>query len=325
MHPVGWWVWAAGVIVLAGRTASATVLVVLALAAIGLAVLGRRPEAPPFTGYLLLAGGIVVVRLAFHLLVGVPVPGPVLLDLPSWQPSWAPGIDLLGPVTVTGLVGAAVEGLRLGVMVLAVGAAAAAASAPRLLRSLPRSLHHVATAAAIAVGVAPSLAEATAAARRARRLRGLSARGPRALAEVSVPVLAGALDRSLALAASMDSRGFARLDRAADPRVLPAVLVALLGGAIGTYGLLTGAAGWAATGLGVGLVSAVGASVWAGRTARRTTYRAQAWSARDWWVTGTGAASVLLAVLGAPSGLPTALVGAGLLALTRPRLAAVAA
>jgi energy-coupling factor transport system permease protein len=317
VHPAAWWVWAAGVVVLAGRTGDPVVLGVLAVSALGLAVLGRRRAAAPFTGYLLLGVGIVVVRVVFHVLVGIKPGGRVLLDLPVWHLAWAPGVDVLGPVTTTGLAGAALGGLRLAVMVLAIGAVATASAPARLLRALPAALHHVATALVIALGVAPSLARAVGSARRARRLRGLPSRGPRALAQSALPVLADALDRALDLAASMDARGYARLHGAHDRRVAPMLIAALLATVLGTYGLLTGALAYAVPSLAGGVLLAVLGGAMAGGRSRRTRYRSDPWTVREWLVTGSGAVVVVGAAVGLPAPLLAGVAVLGLAALVR--------
>ena len=320
MHPAAWWVWAAGVVVLAGRTHAPGALAALAVAAAVLAAVGRRREAPSFAGYVALAVGIVAARLVFHVLVGIKAPtGRVLADLPSWRPAWAPGVQLLGPVTTTGLGGAAAQGLALAVMVLAVGAAATASSPARLLRSLPAALHHLATAAVIAVGVAPSLVAAVGAARRARRLRGLTARGPRAIAQTAVPVLADALDRALDLAASMEVRGYARRTGPGDRRAGPALAGAVLAAAVGTYGLLAGAPAYAVPGLSLGMALAVTGATLAARGHGRTRYRTDPWGHREWYATGAGALAGVAAVAGLPL-VATGIAVLGLLALRPDRL-----
>lgn len=316
MHPAAWWVWAAGVVALAGRSTAPAVLGLLVIATLVLAAVGRRPGAPPFSGYLLLGLGIVVVRVLFYVLVGLKaLDGPVLVDLPSWRPAWAPGVELLGPVTGAGLARAALAGLALAVMVLAVGAAATASSPSRLLRSVPPALHHLATAAAIAVAVAPSLVRAAGAARRARRLRGLPDRGPRALAETALPVLADALDRAVDLAASMDVRGYARRTGRSDVRVLPVLVAALLASAVGLYGLLTGDPAYAVPALAAAVALGTTGGVLAGRGARRTRYRPDPWRGREWLAAGAGAVALVGAVAGVPPILLAAVAVAGLTAL----------
>ncbi len=59
----------------------------------------------------------------------------------------------------------------------------------------------------VALTFAPQMVEDAARVRVARRLRGHTGRGIRELGRLAVPVLVGSLERSLSLAASMESRG----------------------------------------------------------------------------------------------------------------------
>lgn len=303
MHPLAWWAWALALAVASTRTTNPVVLV-LVLAAVVLVVGVRRGDGPgarAFRGYLLLGAGVVVLRILFHVLVGIKSPGPVLLDLPRVaSPPWAVGVELLGPVTLTGLLTAAYAGLRLATLIICFGAANALADPRRTLRSLPAALHQVGTAVVIAVSVAPQLVASAAEVRRAQRLRGLEPRGMRAVLSTAVPVLTDALDRSLALAASMDSRGYARaLPGHSDRGVLALLLGALLAAAIGVYGLLDGTSpGW----MGVPVLLTGGAAgaaglVLAGRQVRRTRYRPDRWGVAETTVAASGvlAAAVLIA------------------------------
>ncbi|MCV2394640.1 energy-coupling factor transporter transmembrane protein EcfT [Actinotalea sp. M2MS4P-6] len=302
MHPAAWWAWALGIVVLAGRTGSATVLTLLALTALAVLLLARRRGGPAPGAYLTLALAVVVVRLVFHVLVGVPGGGTVIVDLPTLEVSWAPGLSLLGPITTGGLLSAVIGGLRLAVMVLAIGAAATAAPPTRLLPLLPPALHHLATAVVIAVAVAPSLSAAAGATRRARRLRGLPTRGVRAVAGTALPVLADALDRSLALAASMDTRGYARLLAPRDRRVTPLLLGSLVALGLGTYGLLTGDLRYGLPGLAVAVLLGAVAAGLAGRGPRRTQYRPARWRPPDLLLACVGALLALGATAGVPGG-----------------------
>lgn len=318
MHPAAWWAWAAGVIALAGASNAPVVLALLAAVTLTVLLVARRRGGPLVGGYLLLAAGVVVVRVVFHVLVGLPGAGPVLVHLPGWRVSWGPGVVILGSLTWGGLRGALLGGLQLAVMILAAGAAATAAPPTRLLGVLPAALHHVATAVVIAVGVLPSLAASAASVRRARRLRGLPDRGVRAVAQTALPVLADALDRSLTLAASMDVRGFARLHGPADRRVVPLLVASLVAGGLGLYGLLGGLGGLAAGGLGAAAVlGALGARV-AGRRTARTRYSAEPWRAPEWALCGVGAVAAVGAYLGAPALALAAVACLGALALAVP-------
>lgn len=336
MHPLAWWSWALGLAVAATRTTN-PVVIGLVLAATVLVVVARREDVPwarAFRGYVLLGVCIIVVRVLFYVVVGIKTPGPVLLDLPRVAtPDWAVGVQLLGPVTVTGLLVALYSGLRLATLVICFGAANALANPRRALRSLPAALHQLGTAVVIAVSVTPALVASSASVRRARRLRGHETRGVRAVLRTAVPVLADALDRALALAASMDSRGYARaVPGSSDRRVSALLLVALVAAALGTYGLLDGTTpGWLGVPvLAVGAVTAVVGGVLAGRQVRRTRYRPDVWRAPETVVAACGvlAAALLVAAtatdpsaldpslqpLGWPSLPPVALVSAVLAA-----------
>lgn len=304
MHPWAWWVWALGLAVATTRTTNPLVVGLVLLAAV-VVVLARRDDSPwarAFRGYLLLAAAVLVLRVAFHVVVGIKAPGQVLLDLPRVPlPEWAVAVHLLGPVTLEGLLGALYPGLRLAALVVCFGAANALANPKRALRTLPAALHQIGTAVVIAMSVSPALVTSAGQVRRAQRLRGQESRGPRALVALAVPVLDDALDRSLALAASMDSRGYARAVRAGgDRRVTALLLLALLAAAVGSYGLLDATTpGWLGLPvLLVGSVAAVLGSVLAGRAVRRTRYRPDPWGLPETVVAGSGvlAGAVLVAV-----------------------------
>lgn len=129
-------------------------------------------------------------------------------------------------------------------------------------------------------------------------------------------MLAGALDQALDLAASMDSRGYARAQRGGSRLVGAALVVALLAAAAGGYGLLaaTGATTLSAVLLAVGLVLAVGASVLAGASVRRTRYRPEPWGWPETVITICGVVAAAIAWVGVlldPAGLGTWRVSTG--------------
>lgn len=310
-HPLAWWAWAAGCAVAASRVGNPVVLVLLLLAVV-LVALARRPAGPwhrALEAGLLLGAVVVLVRTGFYLLLGLPDSSPVLVTLPTIElPAWFSNVSLLGEVHVAGLVQAAVAGLALAVLIVTVGAVNAVASPRRALRSLPASLHHLGSAAVIAVSAAPQLLTAARRVRRAQRLRGQPARGLRGLAATLIPVLAGALDQALDLAASMDSRGYARAQRGGSRLVGAALVIALLAAAAGGYGLLaaTGATTLSAVLLAGGVLLAVGASVLASRSVRRTRYRAEPWGWPETVITTCGvlaAATAWVGVILDPAGL----------------------
>jgi energy-coupling factor transport system permease protein len=146
--------------------------------------------------------------------------------------------------------------------------------------------------------MAPQLIESILRVRRARRLRGGVGRGPRALGSLLLPVLEDALDRSLWLAAAMDSRGYGRRGAASRAeRIITGSLVlgGLLGICAGLFGLLGGDTGSRRTGLVMFLVGTAGAVVGlavGGRQVSRTRYRPDPWRAPEWAVVASAAVCV---------------------------------
>ncbi|WP_156466227.1 energy-coupling factor transporter transmembrane component T [Janibacter sp. Soil728] len=285
VHPGAWWLWAIGLAVAVSQTTNPLVLL-LAAAAVTFVVMARRSDSPwarAFTLYAVLGGFIIALRLVLHVLVGLKWGEVLLLPLPEIDlPSWAAGINLLGDLRLEGLLAALFEGMRLAAMILCVGAANALADPKRLLAALPGALQEIGTAIVVAISVAPQLAESARRVHRARLLRGDGARGLRAVARVAMPVLEDTLERSMALAASMDSRGYGRRGETSPARHRTTgalTLGGLLGMAVGSYGILdTSSPEWVGLPLlllGV-LLGALGLA--SGSSAvSRTTYRPSPW------------------------------------------------
>jgi energy-coupling factor transport system permease protein len=132
---------------------------------------------------------------------------------------------------------------------------------------------------------------------------------------VALPVLEGALERSVALAAAMDARGYGRTaDVPARVRRTTAALTlgGLLGVCAGTYGLLTAAGGgYGLPVLAAGLAAALAGLRLGGRRTPRTRYRPDRWRPRACLVAASGAvvaALLTLAASAAPSALHPATV-----------------
>ena len=297
LHPVAWWVWAIGLAAAAsGTTNPLSLLLLVGVAA--LVVSSRRSDQPwarSFRLYLWLGAAIVVVRVLFRILLGGGYAGgPVLLDLPEVPlPDVAAGIALLGPLTSQALLAGLYDGMRLAAIVVCVGAANSLANPKRLLRSVPPALYEIGTALVVAVTVLPQLADSV---RRVRAAQGLraGAEGRIGLLRRSlVPVLEDALDRSLAMAAGMDARGYGRLpDQGRGARLLTGALMVagLVGVCVGTYALLdtTAPRVLALPMLGLGVLLAVAGLATAGRRVQRTRYRADRWRWPDLVVAVSG-------------------------------------
>ncbi|AXK34928.1 energy-coupling factor transporter transmembrane protein EcfT [Streptomyces armeniacus] len=298
LHAGAWWLWALGLAAAATRTTNPLLLALL-IAVAGYVVAARRTDAPwarSYVAFLKLGLLVLLIRLVFAFFLGSPIPGThVLVTLPEVPlPDWAQGVRIGGRVTAEGMLFAAYDGLRLATLLICVGAANALASPARLLKSLPGALYEAGVAVVVAMTFAPNLVADVQRLRSARRLRGRADRGVKALLQVGLPVLEGALERSVAVAAAMDARGYGRTAQVpAGVRHATSGLVlgGLLGVCTGTYALL--AARGAAYGpplLLAGLAAALAGLRLGGRRSVRSRYRPDRWGPRAWLTAGSGAA-----------------------------------
>ncbi|GAA1742994.1 CbiQ family ECF transporter T component [Aeromicrobium alkaliterrae] len=304
LAPGAWWVWALALAAAASTTLNPFALLLICAVA-ALVVAARRTDAPwalSFRFYVYFALVVVVVRVVFHVLLagGGYSDDVVLLRLPEIPlPEAARGIRLLGDVTRASILSGLYDGMRLGTIIICVGAANTLANPKRLLKSVPPALYEVGTTIVVALSLFPQLAESVQRVRRARRLRGDGMRRTAVLRRIVVPVLEDALERSMTLAAGMDARGYGRSGRAT-PRqrfVTGAlVLVALFLLTVGIYGYLDATAprviGIPALVLGAGV--ALLAMTAAGRRVQRTRYRPQRWLAPEWFTAASGVAVAAL-------------------------------
>ena len=296
LHPGAWWLWAVALAAAASRTQNPVPLALI-LVVTGFVVSARRSNAPwarSYVAFLKLSLVIIVVRILFQALLSTGAQGPtVLFTLPSLPMPEGSGLKLGGVVSLEAILRAFYEGLQLATILCCVGAANALGSARRLLRYVPGALYEVGVACVIALTFAPQLVTDAARVRAAHRLRGQNGTGLRSLRRLAMPVLEGALERSVDLAAAMDSRGYGRTtDESAASRRLTGLLVfgGLLGVCIGIYGLLDGtASAWLGmpmllVGLGV---AGSGLHV-GGRRSGRTRYRPDPWALPEWLVSACG-------------------------------------
>lgn len=296
LHPWAWWGWALGAAVCASLTTHPVFLLLLGtvLVLVVLRCRGDSPWARAIWAYVALAGVVVLIRVLFTVVLGSGGGTTVLFALPRVPlPDWAAGVTLGGPVTAERLLASATDALRLGLILVAVGAANALANPKRALRSVPSALYDVSVAVVIAVTVAPQLVESALRVRRARRLRGGSATGLRAVRAIAIPVLEDAVDRSLALAAAMESRGYGRTrtDGEGHRRLSGSLLVAsLVFLGLGTYLLLSAQASVpvSVVVLVLGAVCTGAGLVVSGRRLRVTHYRPDPWRWPEWVTVACG-------------------------------------
>ncbi|MGW9631282.1 ATP-binding cassette domain-containing protein [Agromyces sp. NPDC055520] len=167
-----------------------------------------RYRAAPLRAAAIVAAVFVVSRVAYRVVFGgASGGGALLVDLPK-VPLDGPfaHIALFGPITTGGLWNAAVSAVPFAAVILTFGVLNALIDVQRLfVRGSTRGpIRAVSRALVIAWATAPALAHSVRRVRRAAALRG--ERGPAALL---VPVFEHTIERALALAASMEVRGFA--------------------------------------------------------------------------------------------------------------------
>ncbi|MFJ4936230.1 energy-coupling factor transporter transmembrane component T [Streptomyces pseudovenezuelae] len=298
LHPGAWWLWSLSLGIAATRTTNPLLLALLVVVSAYVVATCRRPTpwSHSYSAFLGLALAVLLVRLLFTVVLGSPIPGThVLVTLPELPlPDWSQGIRLGGRLTAEALVFALYDGLKLATLLICVGAANALANPHRLLKSLPGALYELGVAVVVALTFAPHLIADVQRLRAARRLRGRLDTGVRGLLQVGLPVLEGALERSVALAAAMDARGYGRTAEV-PPRVRRTTTALTLGGLLGvcagTYGLLTAEGGtYGVPVLLAGLAAALAGLRLGGRRTPRTRYRPDRWNARSLLVAGSGAA-----------------------------------
>ncbi len=301
IHPGAWWLWALGLAVAAARTTNPLLLLMIAVAA-GVVVAERRVPGPWGNSYLAFAKFgllIIAIRVLLEIFLGAANFGPTLFALPEVPlPEWMAGVQLGGPVTLAGLLQAIFEGLRIAVLLLCIGAANSLVNPSRLLRIVPAALYEVGVAVVVCMSTAPILVSDASRIREARRLRGRPTSGLRSWSQMAMPLFSGALERSVALAASMDSRGYGRtagIPRRARQSTVGLLLLGLVGMLIGLYGLLDGSTpgvagvsviGWPMLLLGVALATT--GSLLAGKRVSRTRYRPDIWAFPEWLVVTCG-------------------------------------
>lgn len=296
LHPAAWWAWAGCLAAAAIETTNPVLLVVIG-AVTAFVVASRRSSAPwsrSLAFFLRLGLVVIAIRVVLQMAFGDRTAGTVVFTLPHVAlPTWAEGVSIGGPVTAQAVLQSACQGLRLAVVLLAFGAANSLANPYRLLRSLPAVLYEAGVAVTVALTYAPELVMTIASVRAARRLRGRPTRGVAGLRGMAIPVLEGALDRSLELASSMDARGYGR--RAAMPTSTRRAAAVATGAGVcavmvGVYVVLSASTPWvlglAALIAGVGLLC-VGI-VLSGRRTRRTRYRPDPWGSPEWAVAASG-------------------------------------
>lgn len=211
IHPFAWWGWATILAITLFSTGDSWFA--LGLVATSALLVHRYKEPHPWSRSFITAMKfitlIVAIRMFIAIVIGVPIPGTTLLTLPTIQlPDWISGIRLGGPVTLERLSSTLAE-VMIIVGVVALFAAATSLTSPhRLIRAIPLAFYQLGLILTVATSVFPQLVTSIRRITLARRLRGQEIRGLRHWRKIAIPLLEEALERSLDLAAAMESRGF---------------------------------------------------------------------------------------------------------------------
>jgi energy-coupling factor transport system permease protein len=301
LHPGAWWLWAIGLAAAASRTLNPVPLLLL-MAVTWFVVSARRGDTPWAASYgffFKLAMVVIAVHLVFQALLSDQSQGnTVLFTLPEIPMPEAAGVRIGGEVTLEAVLNALWFALQLAAIFCCIGAANALGSARQLLRYIPAALYEIGIACVIALTFAPQLVSDARRVRLAAKLRG-GPGGARRYGRLMMPILEGALERSVDLAAAMDSRGYGRTT-VANPRTRRAtsalVVAAMLGVCLGLYGVLSGTErSWlGAPILVAGLLLGAFGIVLGGRRTERTRYRPDPWAVPELLVVACGATAAAL-------------------------------
>lgn len=253
IHPATWWILGLSLALTASLSTTPMLLALICLLNVALILVfrGESTWAQSLNFYLGLAALVIVTRVAFRVVFNFSdASAPAVIQLPVIELNLWLGMSssLLGRVSAQALLSALTDGIRLAAIILSVASANTLANPRKLLKATPGALYEVATAVVIAINLAPQLIASLLRVRQARQLRGRS-KGMSSLSSIVTPALEDTIDSSLALAASMDTRGFGRKGQVSAATIAisrTATAVALLSAVLGIFFLLSGGGKWLA-------------------------------------------------------------------------------
>lgn len=305
INPSAWWALGLSLAISAALVTRVDALLVIIATALAITFLARERAAwsKSLGFYLFTAGAVIVIRVIFRVVFNFDSADNIALNLPVISISLGVfgQVDMFGRVSWAALFSALQDGLRMAAIILSIGLANTLANPRRLLKNTPGALYEVASAWVIAINMAPQLIQSTQRVRSARRLRGRTRR-QHLTSSLLIPVLEDTIDRSLALAASMSSRGFGRLGELSKREIMASRSLSVMGVialAIGSYLLLTSKDGFLPLCLIVfGCLSVLITSLIAGRRQIHTRYRPDQWRKRDFVVLLASAGFIVAAIFG---------------------------
>lgn len=220
----------------------------------------------------------------------------VLATLPgSW---WIIGGTLTAEAAAYGFI----SGLSLVAILSFFMAFNAIVPVSQITRLTPRALHELGLMLLVAVTYLPELSVQWRRIREAQAIRGHRVRSLTDWRPLALPLLVGGLERSMNLAETMVSRGFASAGpRRQGSQVQLAMLVGLVLLMVGVLALAWGRAeGW--LGIGLGFVAVAAAYRLAGQRMAVTRYWPRSWTWSDTVLVFASAVPLLLAVVPLPFG-----------------------
>lgn len=303
LHAVTWALWAVAAAA-SVQLAPSPIYVALVIAVAFLVVSAHRIDTTLARAFPVLLGLGVTFALIRVVLTALTSHDPsvaaadVWFTLPQFTlPRILGGFTVGGTVEGVVVLAAASQAFAVVGVMAAFGAFNAVASHHELLQATPRAFHEPGLIVTVALAFVPSTMEAVTSAREADRARtgGRVVRRGRLL-RTAVPIVESGLERAMALAESMDSRGFAhhgpgRSDRVAGWLGFGSMLA--LGASF--MALVGRAPHWALVAAGVGVVGLTTAVVVASRASGHTRYRPRRLTRVD--------VAVAVVVLAAPAGL----------------------
>jgi energy-coupling factor transport system permease protein len=303
--PGAWWLLGLSFAICAGISSSAPTLLAIQILAVLIVLLAREdaPWSRSLLFYICTAALVVLIRVTFRIIFNFDSPDQVALNLPAIRIAFGPlgEIDLLGRVSQSSITAALRDGLRMSAIILSIGMANSLANPRRLLKSTPAALYGVTSSFVIALNLAPQLIASAKRIRLSSQLRNESNRHSKGVMLIS-PILEDSIDRSMALAASMDARGFGRRGNLTKLQIRfsrVASLVSISALAIGSYLLLTSDEVWATfASFTLGVAGIYASLRVTGSSTLKTRYITHSWQIKDSLLVGVSALLAILFALG---------------------------
>ena len=294
-HTITWvlWLCAAAFLALANQQPLQSILLILAIGTVFHTASRRHPLGQDWGAFLRVGACVWLMTLGINLFFS-HAGQVVLFSLPKNWPLVG------GAITLEALLYGLANGASLFALLLVFATFNLVINHHRLLRWIPAGLFQTGLIISIALTFVPQMVSSLRDIREAQRVRGHKVRGIRGLVPLFVPLVTTGLERSLALAESMEARGFGGIVgeySAAARRTLHLTtllgLLAVLSGLV--WRVMRSAEQWQGLVLlSLGLMSTLAALAFQSKHARRSHYRRELWRHRDTLVTLASVASLVL-------------------------------